>query len=90
MKISREELINISYDKLCNTCRSFFKYLQVCLCDCLRCQIESLADFSIYNYAFSGLVSDAVHLTFGCGLLTFSLFVMGASRKKPDGDYTYG
>lgn len=37
-----------------------------------------------------GLVSDAVHLTFGCGLLTFSLFVMGASRKKPDGDYTYG
>jgi divalent metal cation (Fe/Co/Zn/Cd) transporter len=53
-------------------------------------KIESLADFSIYNYAFSGLVSDAVHLTFGCGLLTFSLFVMGASRKKPDGDYTYG
>ncbi|CAK8543367.1 unnamed protein product [Lathyrus sativus] len=37
-----------------------------------------------------GLVSDAVHLTFGCGLLTFSLFVMGASRKKPDGVYTYG
>ncbi|XP_004493594.1 metal tolerance protein C2 [Cicer arietinum] len=37
-----------------------------------------------------GLVSDAVHLTFGCGLLTFSLFVMGASRKKSDGDYTYG
>ncbi|XP_058762070.1 metal tolerance protein C2-like [Vicia villosa] len=37
-----------------------------------------------------GLVSDAVHSTFGCGLLTFSLFVMGVSRKKPDGVYTYG
>ncbi|XP_028777680.1 metal tolerance protein C2-like isoform X2 [Neltuma alba] len=37
-----------------------------------------------------GLVSDAFHLTFGCGLLTFSLFVMAASRKKADGDYTYG
>ncbi|KAF7818948.1 metal tolerance protein C2 [Senna tora] len=37
-----------------------------------------------------GLVSDAFHLTFGCGLLTFSLFVMAASRKKADGDYTHG
>ncbi|KAH1194793.1 Metal tolerance protein C2 [Glycine max] len=37
-----------------------------------------------------GLVSDAVHLTFGCGLLTFSLFVMAASRKKADREYTYG
>ncbi|XP_057438760.1 metal tolerance protein C2 [Lotus japonicus] len=37
-----------------------------------------------------GLVSDAVHLTFGCGLLTFSLFVMGASRNRADRDYTYG
>lgn len=39
---------------------------------------------------FSGLVSDAFHLTFGCGLLTFSLFAMDASRKKPDRYYTYG
>ncbi|GLT38607.1 hypothetical protein SLA2020_128450 [Shorea laevis] len=39
---------------------------------------------------FSGLVSDAFHLTFGCGLLTFSLFAMAASRKKPDSVYTYG
>ncbi|XP_010058124.2 metal tolerance protein C2 [Eucalyptus grandis] len=37
-----------------------------------------------------GLVSDAFHLTFGCGLLTFSLFAMAASRKKPDRYYTYG
>ncbi|CAL1372380.1 unnamed protein product [Linum trigynum] len=37
-----------------------------------------------------GLVSDAFHLTFGCGLLTFSLFSMAASRKKPDHVYTYG
>ncbi|KAI4371269.1 hypothetical protein MLD38_019528 [Melastoma candidum] len=37
-----------------------------------------------------GLVSDAFHLTFGCGLLTFSLFAMVASRKKPDRYYTYG
>ncbi|KAK4581746.1 hypothetical protein RGQ29_025063 [Quercus rubra] len=37
-----------------------------------------------------GLVSDAFHLTFGCGLLTFSLFAMSASRNKPDGVYTYG
>ncbi|XVE75726.1 hypothetical protein DITRI_Ditri12bG0115700 [Diplodiscus trichospermus] len=37
-----------------------------------------------------GLVSDAFHLTFGCGLLTFSLFAMAASRRKPDHVYTYG
>lgn len=37
-----------------------------------------------------GLVSDAFHLTFGCGLLTFSLFAMAASRRKPDRVYTYG
>ncbi|XP_024965342.1 metal tolerance protein C2 isoform X3 [Cynara cardunculus var. scolymus] len=37
-----------------------------------------------------GLVSDAFHLTFGCGLLTFSLFAMTASRRKPDRVYTYG
>lgn len=37
-----------------------------------------------------GLVSDAFHLTFGCGLLTFSLFTMAASRRKPDRVYTYG
>ncbi|XP_041024584.1 metal tolerance protein C2 [Juglans microcarpa x Juglans regia] len=37
-----------------------------------------------------GLVSDAFHLTFGCGLLTFSLFAMTASRKQPDRVYTYG
>ncbi|XP_062168026.1 metal tolerance protein C2 [Alnus glutinosa] len=37
-----------------------------------------------------GLVSDAFHLTFGCGLLTFSLFAMDASRKRPDRVYTYG
>lgn len=38
----------------------------------------------------AGLVSDAFHLTFGCGLLTFSLFAMAASRRKPDEVYTYG
>ncbi|PIA53331.1 hypothetical protein AQUCO_00900124v1 [Aquilegia coerulea] len=37
-----------------------------------------------------GLVSDAFHLTFGCGLLTFSLFAMAASRRKLDRVYTYG
>ncbi|GAB4843776.1 Metal tolerance protein C2 [Ancistrocladus abbreviatus] len=37
-----------------------------------------------------GLVSDAFHLTFGCGLLTFSLFAMVTSRRKPDRPYTYG
>ncbi|KAL9336236.1 hypothetical protein Peur_070724 [Populus x canadensis] len=37
-----------------------------------------------------GLVSDAFHLTFGCGLLTFSLFATAASRRKSDHVYTYG
>ncbi|KAF7087403.1 hypothetical protein CFC21_090596 [Triticum aestivum] len=37
-----------------------------------------------------GLVSDAFHLTFGCGLLSFSLFAMAAARTKPDSTYTYG
>ncbi|XP_075517833.1 metal tolerance protein C2 [Primulina tabacum] len=37
-----------------------------------------------------GLVSDAFHLTFGCGLLSFSLFAMTASQKRPDRAYTYG
>lgn len=37
-----------------------------------------------------GLVSDAFHLTFGCGILTFSLFAMATSRKKSDRCYTYG
>ncbi|XP_020581418.1 metal tolerance protein C2 isoform X2 [Phalaenopsis equestris] len=37
-----------------------------------------------------GLVSDSFHLTFGCGLLTFSLFAMIATQKRPDGTYTYG
>ncbi|KAA0043738.1 metal tolerance protein C2 [Cucumis melo var. makuwa] len=37
-----------------------------------------------------GLVSDAFHLTFGCGLLTFSLFAISASRSKPNHVYTYG
>lgn len=37
-----------------------------------------------------GLISDAFHLTFGCGLQTFSLFAMAASREKPDRVYTYG
>ncbi|KZV53318.1 hypothetical protein F511_07612 [Dorcoceras hygrometricum] len=37
-----------------------------------------------------GLVSDAFHLTFGCGLLSFSLFAMAASQKNPDRAYTYG
>ncbi|KAG0484946.1 hypothetical protein HPP92_009025 [Vanilla planifolia] len=37
-----------------------------------------------------GLISDAFHLTFGCGLLTFSLFAMSLSQKKSDEAYTYG
>ncbi|KAK4404957.1 Metal tolerance protein C2 [Sesamum angolense] len=37
-----------------------------------------------------GLVSDAFHLTFGCGLLSFSLFAIAASHQKPDRTYTYG
>lgn len=45
---------------------------------------------SVSTVVVLGLVSDAFHLTFGCGLLTFSLFAMDASRKKPDRAYTYG
>ncbi|KAK2965543.1 hypothetical protein RJ640_016685 [Escallonia rubra] len=45
---------------------------------------------SSFSGSGDGLVSDAFHLTFGCGLLTFSLFAMAASRKKPDRVYTYG
>ncbi|KAE8689979.1 Metal tolerance protein C2 [Hibiscus syriacus] len=37
-----------------------------------------------------GLVSDAFHLALGSGLLTFSLFAMAASQRKPDHVYTYG
>ncbi|KAL3632421.1 Metal tolerance protein C2 [Castilleja foliolosa] len=37
-----------------------------------------------------GLVSDAFHLTFGCGLLSFSLLAMATSRQKFDRTYTYG
>ncbi|KAI5065933.1 hypothetical protein GOP47_0018557 [Adiantum capillus-veneris] len=37
-----------------------------------------------------GLVSDAFHLTFGCGLLTFSLIAMLYTKKPPDDTYTYG
>nr|XP_020182119.1 metal tolerance protein C2-like [Aegilops tauschii subsp. strangulata] len=37
-----------------------------------------------------GLVFDTFHLTFGCGLLSFSLFAMATSRTKPDSTYTYG
>lgn len=37
-----------------------------------------------------GLVSDAFHLTFGCGLLTFSLFAMAASKRNKDAVYSYG
>nr|KAJ0190782.1 hypothetical protein LSAT_V11C800396150 [Lactuca sativa] len=33
----------------------------------------------------AGLVSDAFHLTFDCGLLTFSLFAMAASWTKANG-----
>ena len=46
--------------------------------------------FSFSLCAISGLVSDAFHLTFGCGLLTFSLFAIAVSRNKPDQVYTYG
>lgn len=37
-----------------------------------------------------GLVSDAFHLTFGCGVLSFSLFAMAVARKNPDDVYSYG
>ncbi|KAK6244071.1 hypothetical protein QUC31_010480 [Theobroma cacao] len=51
----------------------------------------STAEFAIGLFTGRiGLVSDAFHLTFGCGLLTFSLFAMATSRRKPDHVYTYG
>ncbi|KAG6541500.1 hypothetical protein Mapa_017097 [Marchantia paleacea] len=37
-----------------------------------------------------GLVSDSFHLTFGCGVLTFSLVAMVLSKNSPDSIYTYG
>lgn len=37
-----------------------------------------------------GLVSDAFHLSFGCGMLTFSLFAMTWADRPPDKAYTYG
>lgn len=37
-----------------------------------------------------GLVSDAFHLTFGCGLLSFSLIAMLYRKKAYDDTYTYG
>lgn len=37
-----------------------------------------------------GLVSDAFHLTFGCGLLSFSLIAMLYTRQMHDDVYTYG
>ncbi|KAG0565149.1 hypothetical protein KC19_8G168500 [Ceratodon purpureus] len=37
-----------------------------------------------------GLVSDAFHLSFGCGVLSFSLFAMTWADQPPDKVYTYG
>ncbi|CAN6464076.1 unnamed protein product [Victoria cruziana] len=37
-----------------------------------------------------GFVSDAFHLTFGCSLLTFSLFSMAMARQKDNSTYSYG
>eukprot|EP00249_Psilotum_nudum_P014404 c24803_g1_i4 orf=416-1735(-) len=37
-----------------------------------------------------GLVSDAFHLTFGCGVLTLSLYAMVMSKSMHDNVYTYG
>lgn len=55
------------------------------------CSLISFYFFVIWIFCVvSGLVSDAFHLTFGCGLLSFSLFAMAASRQKPDRVYTYG
>lgn len=42
------------------------------------------------NVNFAGLVSDAFHLSFGCGVLTFSLFAMTLADRPPDKAYTYG
>eukprot|EP00250_Pteridium_aquilinum_P035721 c9863_g1_i1 orf=66-1472(+) len=37
-----------------------------------------------------GLVSDSFHLTFGCGLLSFSLIAMLYTKDSADDIYTYG
>lgn len=58
--------------------------LRVCL------DSHCLLTLFFFNVTLAGLVSDAFHLTFGCGLLTFSLFAMATSRKKPDHAYSYG
>ncbi|KAK8600713.1 hypothetical protein V6N13_059553 [Hibiscus sabdariffa] len=51
----------------------------------------SIVEFAIGLFTGRiGLVSDAFHLTFGSGLLTFSLFAMAASQRKPDHVYSYG
>lgn len=69
----------------------------ICLYEIKLCE-ALLATFLMFLYGLvmcvpcvvSGLVSDAFHLTFGCGLLSFSLFAMAASRQNPDRTYTYG
>lgn len=55
-----------------------------------RFPLFTYSPFFFFNVTLAGLVSDAFHLTFGCGLLTFSLFAMATSRKKPDHAYSYG
>ncbi|CAK9206290.1 unnamed protein product [Sphagnum troendelagicum] len=37
-----------------------------------------------------GLVSDSFHLTFGCGVLAFSLYAMMVAEQSPSDTYTYG
>ncbi|MCO5593282.1 hypothetical protein L7F22_047290 [Adiantum nelumboides] len=54
------------------------KYLHACIYALHECDLHP------------GLVSDAFHLTFGCGLLTFSLIAMLYTKKPPDDIYTYG
>jgi hypothetical protein len=38
----------------------------------------------------AGLVSDSFHLTFGCGVLAFSLYAMMVAEQSPTDTYTYG
>jgi zinc transporter 5/7 len=38
----------------------------------------------------AGLVSDSFHLTFGCGVLAFSLYAMMVAEQSPSDTYTYG
>ena len=47
-------------------------------------------DFDLCDFFLAGLVSDAFHLSFGCGVLTFSLFAMTWANRPPDKAYTYG